>query len=176
MGQGVGFDRAGNFYVGVLQAPTIDGSAASGLVQVLKYNFAGGTPSLTNNTAVYRWNRSAPDSGAQPGIVNFELAVDSNVALFNDPTTGAAQTDPTAGNVYIAWTRNTPPPANPPDPYNPFTIELVASRDGVAWPGFSNPTPTSLGTTPGVRVSGSNAGPQRYTNCLLYTSPSPRDS
>ena len=63
------------------------------------------------------------------------MAVDSNVSAYVDPTTGATQGDPNSGAVYIAWTLNTPPPQGVTF-WNPDTIQVIASSDGVTWPAY----------------------------------------
>ena len=162
-GMGVGFDRNGQVYVGILEH---NGGNNSGAVVLEKFDFTGSNPSLASQNIAYQWNQTITtpvDLSKQPAIMNFSLAVDSNLPTFTDPSTGAVQTDPTSGSVYIAWTANTPAPANPPNPYNPYTIQMVASRDGSTFPA-SGP----LG--PGTTLSAGNAGNQRFTAPQLAVS------
>lgn len=161
-GSGVAFDRNENVYIGVLEVDSTDGAARSGVVLVNKFNFSGGAPTGRVESPVYQWNQASQvtDAGYQPGIANFQLAVDSNLRSYTDPDTGATQTDPTAGNVYIAWTVNTPPPQNPPPNWNRYTIGLVASADGVNWPAYPAAFPFSA---PGTIIDQGNIGNQRNT-------------
>ena len=74
-----------------------------------------------------------------PAIYQPVLAVDDNVASFTDPTTHAVQTDPSAGNVYIADVLDTPPPSPSPTPWNPYTINLLTStNDGASFSQSAN--------------------------------------
>jgi subtilisin-like proprotein convertase family protein len=172
-GEGVGFDRNGNVYVGILE----HNGGSSGAVVLAKYDFSGSSPTpitppqgpggFGQSIIVYQWNQSATNQNLQPGIVNFALGVDSNLASFTDPSTGAVQADPTTGSVYIAWTTNTPPPSSPPNPYNPNVIELVASADGVNW---STSARSQSGQDTAVQLSSGHFGNQRYTAPALAIS------
>ncbi len=155
-GMGVSFDRNNQFYIGTLEH---NGGNNSGAVVLEKFDFTGSAPTGPAENVIYQWNQTVTtpvDFSRQPAVMNFSLAVDSNLSTFTDPSTGASQSDPNSGSVYIAWTANTPPPTNPPNPYNPFTIQMVASSDGVTFPG-SGPT------GPGTTISRGNFGNQRYT-------------
>ena len=156
--EGVGFDRAGHAYVGILET----NNSNAGDVVVDKYDFSGAAPTQVvigsfGNNSVYSWNEAATNASLQPTVLNFSLAVDSNVASFSDPTTGAVQSDPNTGAVYVAWTLNRPPPPNANN-WNPYTIEMVGSPNGQTWPAFD--LTGDLGAT---RVSLGNFGGQRYT-------------
>ena len=134
--EGVGFDRNGNFFVGVLET----NNSNAGDVVVDKYNFSGGAPTAISIGGfgfndVYDWNQTVTNASAQPTVLNFSMAVDSNVAAYVDPSTGAAQSDSNSGAVYIAWTLNTPPPQGVTF-WNPDTIQVIASPDGVTWPAY----------------------------------------
>ena len=130
--QGVGIDQNQLLYFGVLEN---DSGNTSGAVVTEKYDFSSATPvPVSLNNVVYQWNRddsNVADASLEPSFDNFTLSVDSNAASFTDPTTGAVQTDPNAGNVYIAATLDTPPPPNPPSPWNRYTAILGGSTDGI---------------------------------------------
>jgi subtilisin-like proprotein convertase family protein len=129
----VAFDRNGNFYLLVDQH---NGAGTSGALVLEKFAFTGDTPvqERFNNgvdkgldfKVIYQW--------LPPGDQAFEptMAVDDNVASFTDPTTGDVQTDPSSGNVYIAWATGTVAPAvnTLGALFNPNTIAFVASSDG----------------------------------------------
>jgi large repetitive protein len=132
--EGVGIDQNQNLYIGVLE----DDGVTSGAVVTEKLNFSTATPRpVSLDNVAYQWNRSDPavtNASMETAVYNFTLAVDSNVASFTDPKTGAVQTDPNAGDVYIAATLDTPPPSPPPGfTWNPFTVAISASTDGVTF-------------------------------------------
>ncbi len=142
----VAFDRNDKFYVLTSQHSADN---ASGAIVLNKFDFSGGSPSVSISTnQVYSWNRSADST--VPEVLSPILAVDDNLSTFTDPDTGQTQTDSNAGNVYISWILDTPPPQNPPSPWNRWTIELLSSIDGGSTFG------------PRVRLSGGNVGPQHY--------------
>ena len=65
---------------------------------------------LVSNSAVYEWD------GIDPALTP-TMAVDANVASFSDVNSigqTVTQTDPTAGDVYVAWTSNDTAYANAP--------------------------------------------------------------
>jgi subtilisin-like proprotein convertase family protein len=156
--EGVGFDRAGHAYVGVLET----NNSNAGDVVVDKYDFSGSSPTKVvigsfGSNSVYSWNQAATNASLQPTVLNFSLAVDGNVASFSDPLTGAVQSDSNTGAVYVAWTLNSPPPPNVTN-WNPYTIQVVGSANGQTWPAFD------LSGVPGATtVSLGNFGGQRYT-------------
>src|SRR5262245_22245681 len=87
----VDFDRNGNFYV-VVSEHSADNSSGSLLLN--KFSFGSGSPTKTiNNEVLYAWTA---DQALKPIV-----AVDKNLATFTDGT--FTQTDPSAGNVYVAW-------------------------------------------------------------------------
>jgi subtilisin-like proprotein convertase family protein len=120
----VAFDRAGNFYLVESQHATDN---HSGGIIASQYT-ADGTPTANFGTIVTEWNQS-DNTANQVGVFRPFLAVDSNVASFTDPDTGVVQADPSAGNVYIAWSADTPAPSGATN-WNRHTIQLVTSSDG----------------------------------------------
>ena len=133
-----------------------------------KYSFTGATPTPSlpfaqwgSPKAVYSWDQAITGANLQPSVVNFSMAVDDNVASYSDPTTSATQSDPNSGAVYIAWTLDTPPPSPAPSPYNPYTIQALASSDGATWP-----TSGVTGVTGAAQLhlGFGNIGNQRYTD------------
>ena len=116
--------------------------------------------------AVYAWDQAATNASMQPTVLNFSMAVDDNVSSFVDPSTGASQSDPNSGAVYLAWTLNTPPPSGATN-WNPYTIQAVASPDGVTWPtsGIGGVTGTAQ-----VGLGLGNFGDRRYTDPQIAVS------
>jgi subtilisin-like proprotein convertase family protein len=115
---GVAFDRTGHFYV--ISSPH-SGDFGAGEILLQKFDFTGGAPvQVLADEPVYQWTQ---DPALRP-----VLAVDSNLASFADPDNpGYIQTDPFAGNVYVAWsTDNDVTGVNSP---NPNAIKIVASSD-----------------------------------------------
>jgi hypothetical protein len=81
---------------------------------------------VLQNKEVYAWDGS--DQAVSP-----TMAVDDNVASFGDVNSlgqTVTQTDPGAGNVYVAWETNDKPPMNPPGNFNPNRILITGSTDG----------------------------------------------
>lgn len=139
----VGFDRNHNFYVSYLEQ---NASGSAGEVTLAKYAFGSSAPIILHppqgffgdHTVVYNWAQI--DEAVTPTLV-----VDNNPAMFTDPVSGAVQTDPFAGDVYVAWSNKiTPPPTPPPVPptFNPNPIFIASSSDG----GFSFSSPEILNT------------------------------
>jgi hypothetical protein len=72
-GEGVGFDRNGNVYVGILE----HNGGSSGAVVLAKYDFSGSSPTpitppqgpggFGQSIIVYQWNQSATNQNLQPG-------------------------------------------------------------------------------------------------------------
>jgi subtilisin-like proprotein convertase family protein len=120
----VAFARDGSFYLLEIQ----HNNSNAGEVVLARYSSAG---ALSSQTTVYSWNRAVTGQDRQRLISQAVLAVDNTAPTFTDPTTGATVTNPGAGNVYIAWVADTPPPTNPP-PWNRTAIEMVTSTDGGA--------------------------------------------
>jgi subtilisin-like proprotein convertase family protein len=120
----VGFDRSGSFYI-FYSEHTADNT--SGTLMLQKYDFSTGAPTPTiSDKIIYQWitNNAA---------LNPTLTVDSNPATFTDPTTSVVQTDPYAGNVYLAYNVVLKPPGNnttPPPTFNPDVIYVQSSADG----------------------------------------------
>ncbi len=132
----VGFDRNGNFYV---FASYHNSGSTSGELVLRRYSYTGDTPKFLATTDVYRWLPTS-DIAWEP-----TMAVDSNVASYTDPTTGAVQTDPHTGNVYVAWATTAVAPAGNPLGvfFNPNVAMLEMSSDGGA--SFSTPTIANTG-------------------------------
>ena len=144
----VGFDRSGNFYI---FASYHNAGNTSGELVLEKLNYTGDTPRLTRVTNVYQWV-PAGDAAWEP-----TMAVDSNVASYTDPVTGAVQTDAHSGNVYVAWASQSVAPAGNPQGanFNPDVAELQVSSDGGV--SFSAPVIVNNG---GYLGSQRNASPQ----------------
>ena len=156
--EGVGFDRAGHAYVGILE--TNNNNAGDVLVD--KYDFSGAAPTGVvigswNNKSVYSWDQAATNASLQPTVLNFSVAFDGNASTFTDPSTGATQSDANSGAAYVAWTLNSPPPPNVNN-WNPYTIQVVGSADGQTWPAFD-----LTGVPSATTISLGNFGGQRYT-------------
>jgi subtilisin-like proprotein convertase family protein len=168
--EGVGFDRNGNFFVGVLET----NSSNAGDVVVDRYSFTGAAPTPNapfaqwgSPGAVYSWDQALTGANLQPSVVNFSMAVDSNVSSYVDPTSHATQSDPNSGAVYIGWTLDTPPPSPAPSPYNPFTIQVLASSDGLSWPTSGITGVTGAGQ---LHVGTGNVGNQHLTDPQIAVS------
>ncbi len=80
------------------------------------YSSVTGVPNTLN--PIYRWQ------GAD-GAITPTMAVDTNVPSFT--SNGMTQTDPFAGNLYVAWETNDAAPKNVTQ--NANTIKLMASAD-----------------------------------------------
>jgi subtilisin-like proprotein convertase family protein len=134
----VAFDRAGNVYVAARQrneANTI------GVVVVNKFTATGG---FQVGRVVHEWN-AAPSSPA----LGVTLAVDGGTD-FVDPATGAVQSAPYSGNVYVAWSSLDLDPANGGDQLAPQAIYVVGSSDG----GLSFSAPRQISSSGGNRTTG----------------------
>ena len=118
----VAFDRNNNLYVLLNQHAAGYGS---GNLTLVKYSNGGNV--LLNRSSVYQWNRSATNATRDKAIYDPVIAVDDTI-LYSDGLT--TQTAPYAGNVYIAYMGDTPPPTTPPSNYQRTTIELLTSTDG----------------------------------------------
>src|SRR5262249_44980006 len=112
------FDRNHKLYI-VNSQHTADSKA--GVIAFDGFDFSLGIPlSLGPTKKLYSWANG--DAALNP-----TLAVDTNLASFTDPVTGATQTDPFAGNIYVAWNTENNAPNNPPNSFNPNTIKLIVS-------------------------------------------------
>jgi subtilisin-like proprotein convertase family protein len=150
----VAFDRTGNFYVMVSEH---DAANVEGAIVLEKFNFSGGVPvQLIADNVIYAWS-------GRDAAVNPTMAVDTNLASFTDPDTGAVQTDTSAGNIYVAFsTINTPPGGNAAQGFNPNSIKLLASSDGGQT--FGSQTYINDGFSGGDSTTSSvNFGPERNT-------------
>ena len=130
----VAFDRNQNVYV---LTSSHDAASANGVLDLMRWDFSSATPTpqtfttpaydsfsavdnITTINPIYRWQGV---NGATP-----TLAVNDNAASYTDLSTGATNTDPYSGNVYVAWETNDAEPKNF-GAYNPNTIKLMASSD-----------------------------------------------
>jgi len=135
--RGVGFDRDDNVYVLMTHNNAPD---SPGAITLQRFDFSGqqpvretfttgdllqdvvGTPNASSfRRVVHAWT---DDVAFAPS-----LAIDDTVASFTDPETGQTQTNPSTGNVYIAWTTLDEPPGSNPDNFNPTAVKIVASSD-----------------------------------------------
>ena len=123
----------------------------------------------SSTSAAARRRRSSPTSRSTAGPrtrrSGRSLAVDSNLATFTDPDVpGYVQTDPFAGNVYVAWSTNNVAPATVPTNFNPNAIKIVASSDAVtatlASPVAPRSPPSSTSTTAATSALDRNATPR----------------
>src|SRR5262249_12782492 len=65
---------------------------------------------------------------------NATMLVDTSVQSFPDPTTGAVQSNPYAGSIYVAWNTvdTAPSAATLARDFNPYKVKVMASTDGGA--------------------------------------------
>ena len=121
----VAFDRNDVIYV-LTDQNTTDNSVGALVLDTYSFSSATLVP-LVSNSAVYEWD------GSNPALMP-TMAVDANVASFSDVNSigqTVTQTDPTAGDVYVAWTSNDTPYANSVAAvFNPNRILITASSDG----------------------------------------------
>ena len=151
----VAFGRDESFYI---ESATHDSTNAAGVIDLQRFDFRTNTPvqNLTNSV-VYSWD-TADAKGADEAL-RPTLAVDDNLPTFSDTNaTGqtVTQTDPDAGNVYIAWasTNQNSDPGIPD--FNPNTIRMVASsNEGTT---FSNPVGVNDSSNPNVGGGFNGAG------------------
>ena len=130
----IGFDRNENVYVltSSHDAATATGTSTAGVLDVQRFSFTGSSPQASGVvTPVYSWDQ--PDSTANSGTVDAAvtpvLGVDGNFGTFTDPTTGKTQTDPFAGNVYVAWSEIDSNTYNGIVGFNPDNIRMSASSN-----------------------------------------------
>jgi subtilisin-like proprotein convertase family protein len=127
----VAWDRTGHFFV--LQDQSASDNHA-GLLILTKYVMTitptGPTATAQSATAPKAWNLNASPAPVFPGVYQPTLAVDNNVPSYKDTTTKVTQTDPNAGNIYIAYIADTPPPSPSPTPWNRYTVQMIASSNG----------------------------------------------
>ena len=122
----VAIGRNERFYVTYTER---DAANTSGVLRVLTYDFNGGSPTLVFNEQLEKWR------GVDP-ILNPTVAIDNNVASFDDPVAGVQQqTDNMSGKaVYVAWNTNHATPQGsdfpPQSSFNPNVIKVAASGDG----------------------------------------------
>ncbi len=162
----VAFDRNENAYL--LTSTTTDGS--SGVIDLQRFDFtnasAGSTPTQTlTNKPVYSWNGS--DAATNPVLV-----VDNNLASFSDVNAQGntvTQTDPSAGNVYVAWAStdtNRGPKSGPIGNFNSQTIRMVSSSDR----GQDFTHIAYVDDTSNVNQGGNHSGKARYVEPSLAIS------
>jgi Bacterial Ig-like domain len=149
----VAFDHSGNFYVltSTHDAEAANGSSTAGVLDLQRYTLSGGVPNLQSArpVPVYSWDAPNSGSSSDPAVTPV-LAVDSNLASFTDPTTGATQTDPFSGNVYVVWASVDSNSSNPGiSSFNPNTIRMVTSdNEGVSFtpPAYVDNSSNGIGT------------------------------
>ncbi|WP_406701360.1 Ig-like domain-containing protein (plasmid) [Singulisphaera sp. Ch08] len=162
----VAFDRNGNFYVLTSQHTNSTGPNSPNALVLNGYNFTTNTASQFLSKVVYQ---STQDMALTP-----MLAIDDNLSSYTDTDAlnqSYTQTDPYAGNIYVAWATNDQPHQNAVN-FNPNRILMVASSDGGF--NFSGPvvlnsngnnggTGTQRATTPQLAISqGRPANPALY--------------
>ena len=132
----LGFDHSGNFYV-LMEEHNAAGT--SGAIVLQKYNFAAGSPviqrfksptGVSNQFNILDQWLPGDDAAVAP-----TMAVDDNVPSFTDPVTGEVQSDPSSGNVYVAWASTIIQPQAtlpfiPTALYNTSPIFLSVSSNG----------------------------------------------
>lgn len=135
----VAFDRNDNFYVLTSQHQASTGANSPNALVLNGFNFAGGTPSrFLADKIVYE--------STQDRALSATMAIDDNVKSFTDTDANGqayTQTDPFAGNIYIAWATNDQPVTPVPSNFNPNRILVIASSDGGS--NFSGPIVVSQG-------------------------------
>ncbi len=190
----ISFDRNHNFYV-VFSEHSGTADQMIGAIVLSKFSFPDqGTPSMVpidsdpaDQSAVYKplytWGYQGTDGNTLGYDAAYQPVVmaDSNLGSYRDLITGAFQTDPYAGNIYVAFNTNYRPPTGP---INPNAIDIMASSDGglsftsvkhfnlngfiggnlpserdsapqlVVSQGTSNLRPASFGTVPGGQLTG----------------------
>lgn len=151
----VAFDRNDNFFVLTSQHQATTATNSPNALVLNGFNFSGGTPSqFLTNKIVYE---SMQDQALTP-----TMAIDDNVASFPDVDSHGNpynQTDPYAGNIYIAWATNDQPFQNAPSSFNPNRILMIASSN--QGNDFSGPIVINQGggsgaqreTTPQIAIS-----------------------
>jgi subtilisin-like proprotein convertase family protein len=121
----VAFDRNDNVYILDAQHTT-DNTA--GAIVLNKFSFAGGTPTpVISNKPLYEWVPNFDQA------INPTLAIDNNLASFSDTDAKGqtrTQTDPFAGDVYVAWETVLVNPAGFTTGFNPNEIKIIGSSDG----------------------------------------------
>ncbi len=158
------FDGNGYLYIAESEHST---DLSNGAIVAASYDFNGVAPSLVSSQTVQVWNQS-DQNFSDKSIRKPQIVADSTRATFVDPTTGQVRTNPGAGNVYLAWGTDVPPPPTPPTPWNRNTVELLASP---ASGGGANPLtfggPNTVGSghvslshdaAPRISVSQGNSG------------------
>lgn len=140
----VAFDRNGNVYLltSTHDAEAANGTSSAGVLDLQRFSFTSTDNAIPNNngngpapilqtaspTVVFSWD--GPDSGSVFGRpVTPVLAVDSNLASFTDPTTGATVTDPFTGDVYVVWASVDSNTFGGIPSFNPNTIRMATSNN-----------------------------------------------
>ena len=136
----ISFDRNHNAYITYSEHSTTDHNI--GAIVLSKFSFPDqGTPRILPiatdpadpspvQKLLYTWGYQGTDTNTLGFDAAYQPVVmaDSNLGSYRDLITGAFQTDPYAGNVYVAFTTNYRPPPN--TVLNPNTIDIMASSDG----------------------------------------------
>lgn len=118
----VAFDRNGFLYLAQIQHSA---DLATGALVVASYDFRNGTPIRIDSKTLSIWNQG-DDAYSQTSIRKPRIYVDDTLPTFTDPTTGRTLTNPGAGNVYLVYGTDVPPPDGV-DPWNRNTIEILTA-------------------------------------------------
>jgi subtilisin-like proprotein convertase family protein len=179
----VAFDRSHNFYI--LESQHSADNSAGALV-LFKYSFSSSptfidlTPQIggafadpTQGKVLYEWINDQ--------VLHPTMTIDTGVSSFSD--SGFTQTDPSAGNIYVAWaTNNVQPTGTLPGgiSFNPNTIQVMASNDGgntftpeqIVNDGFGRTVSITPNTNGGpfYSIPGTYFGPERDTSPVLAVS------
>jgi subtilisin-like proprotein convertase family protein len=162
----VAFGRDESVY---LLSSTHNTAGTAGVLDLQRFDFRSGTPlqNLTNN-AVYSWD--GPDGGTGPDSAQTPvLAVDTSLPVFSDTNASGqtvTQTDPFAGNVYVAWAETDTNTAIPIGNFNPQTIRMVASSDN----GTTFTHAAYVDDTSNINEGGSHSGNARYVEPAIAIS------
>ena len=113
------------------------------------------------NSAVYSWDQAVTGANLQPTVLNFSMAVDANVSSYADPTTGATAGRPELGRRLHRLDAQHAAAAGRRRSGIPYTIQVIASSDGVTWPASGLTGDTGNGTA--LVSQGNFNGTPRYT-------------
>lgn len=150
----VAFGRDGSFYLLSLQ----NNGVTAGELILRRYDPADPTQFTTTN--VYQWNRSDEEQDRATAVSHPILAVDNTAPVFTDPDGEEGNIiNPHAGNIYVAYIGDTPPPESPPPNWNPLTVNLLSSTDNGET--FGGPL---------ILNQGGNGGDQRNTRPRIAVS------
>ena len=143
----VAFDRNNNLYIA---SRVSSGDLRSGAIVLQKFTMsAGGPQQIGGNKVLYDWN-----GGSTEAAQNVTIAVDNNVANFVDPSTGAVNSDPFSGDVYVAWASVSLVGQPGGDLLAPQAIYAMGSSDG----GQTFTPPRQISQSGGYRTNGTPSG------------------